>query len=522
MGVDEQHSRTVDRTENTKRLAKNTFMLYIRMFFSMAISLYTSRVILQALGVEDYGISSVVGGFVSMFALISSALSSATSRFLTFELGKNDRARTKKVFVTSLLIHSCLALIILIAFESFGVWFLNTKMNIAESRMFAANCVFQTSIIGFLLGIFTVPFTSAVVAHERMDTFAFVGIFEAVARLFIVMFIANAHFNFDKLVLFSILQLCLSVAVQTYYIVFCRWNFHECSFRLKFHKDLFKEMCSFAGWTFIGCSAAIFKGQGVNMLLNIFRGTVVNAAYGLAMSVNHAVSGFANNFMTALNPQITKTYASGEREYMYSLMNRGTRFSYYILFIITLPLVLETHFVLSLWLHEFPGEATNFVRLCLILSMFDMCSNTLITAQNATGRIRLYQVIVGGLLMLNFPLSYLCLKLGLPSFSVFIVAIVISIVGFFIRLLFVNKSTGLPLKQFLLDVSFNIATVTIFAVIIPLVVRLLMEPGWERFVTVVSISVICAAISIVFWGCSKSEREFLFKRIRNIRKRLTR
>lgn len=495
-----------NQSENNKRIAKNTLMLYVRMLFSMIVSLYTSRVILNMLGVEDYGIYNVVGGFVSMFAIISSALSAATSRFITFELGKKD-GNPGKVFSNALFIHLVLAAIVLLAFETFGLWFLNEKMVIPEHRMPVANYVFQASVLAFIISIIGVPFTSAVIAHERMDTFAFLGVLEVVMKLVFVIFVAYAPFNFDKLVVFPTLMIGMGICIQLSYWFFCRRHFEECRCRPKFDKGYFRDMFSFSVWNFIGCTAAILKGQGINMLLNLFFGTVINAAYGVASTVNSAVSGFAGNFMTALNPQITKSYASGDKEYMFSLIDRGSRFSFYLILIFAIPLMLETDHVLAIWLGDYPEYSVAFVRLMLAVSLIDIISNTLITSQNATGKIRNYQLAVGGMLMMNFPFSYLALKLGYSPSVVFVVAMFVGVACLLLRLIFLRKMIGLSMSWFFKTVLLRILFVALSASVIPLAVHFAMPYGWPRTLTVVAVSVVLTAFVILYAGCSRNERQ---------------
>ena len=328
-----------NQSENTKRIAKNTLMLYVRMLFGMLVSLYTSRVVLQALGVEDYGIYNVVGGFVAMFSMISTSLSSSVSRFLTFELGRGDMEQLKKVFSTSLCIHLALAGIVFLAAESVGVWFLNTQMTIPADRLYAANWVFQASLVAFMFGLFSVPYNASIVAHERMTVFAYFGILDIILRLFIILFIAYAPFHFDRLIVYSLLLVVLGISMQAVYWIYCKRHFEECHLQFRFYRDTWKAMSAFAGWTFIGCTAGLLKDQGVNILLNLFIGPVINAARAIAGSVNNALSSFAGNFMTALNPQITKSYAAGDYSYMFSLVERGSRFSYYILLIFLPPVI---------------------------------------------------------------------------------------------------------------------------------------------------------------------------------------
>lgn len=505
--------------ENTKRIAKNTLMLYIRMLFSMLVSLYTSRVVLNTLGVEDYGIYNVVGGFVAMFSMVSSSLSSAVSRFLTFELGKGNMERLKETFSTSLMIHLALAGIVFILAESVGVWFLNTQMTIPEERLYAANWVFQASILAFMFGLYSVPYNASITSHERMSAFAYIGIFDVMLRLLIVLFIAYAPLSYDKLIVYSLLLVAVRILFQYINRLYCRRNFEECRIvKLSFNKAAWKEMSAFAGWNFIGCTAVLLKDQGVNILLNFFFGPIINAARGIAVSVNAAVTGFAGNFMAAVNPQITKSYAAGDREYMFSLVERGSRFSFYIMLILALPILLETEFVLTLWLEHYPEHTVNFVRLVLILSLCDVISNTLITLQVSTGKIRKYQLAVGGMLMMNFPLSYICLKEGFASESVFLTAIAISICCLLLRLWFLRNMVGLSMFSFLKNVCLRSIVVTAIAVIVPIVVASLIDySGWKHFLLVALVCLICCSISIYFLGCSHNERNFIQQNIDTIK-----
>lgn len=505
-------------SENTKRIAKNTLMLYARMLFSMLVSLYTSRVILNALGVEDYGIYNVVGGFVAMFSLISNSLSSSVSRFLTFELGRGDKLRLKETFSTSMLVHITLALIVFILAESLGVWFLNTYMTIPSNRLYAANWVFQASVISFMFGLTCVPYNASIASHEHMSAFAYIGMLDVIFRLLIVLFIAYVPFEFDKLITYSLLLLGVSLLLQCIYLWYCRKNFEECRFRLYFNKECWKEMSAFAGWNFIGCTAGLLKDQGVNILLNIFLGPVVNAARGIALSVNTAVSGFAGNFMAAVNPQITKSYAAGDRDYMFSLVERGSRFSFYIMLILALPILFETEFILTLWLKQYPEHTVNFVRLVLILSLCDILSNTLITLQNSTGKIRNYQLVVGGMLMMNFPLSYVCLKAGLPPESIWMISIFVSICCLLLRLLFLRKMVKLSISEYFKNVCLNVIKVALLSAILSfLMMTFIVCTGWKHFLLMSAVCIMSGMISVYVIGCSKNERAFIKARIFNFR-----
>lgn len=498
-----------NQSENTKRIAKNTLMLYVRMLFGMLVSLYTSRVVLQALGVEDYGIYNVVGGFVAMFSMISTSLSSSVSRFLTFELGRGDMEQLKKVFSTSLCIHLVLAGIVFLAAESVGVWFLNTQMTIPADRLYAANWVFQASLVAFMFGLFSVPYNASIVAHERMTAFAYIGILDIILRLFIILFIAYAPFHFDRLIVYSLLLVVLRLSIQTVYWVYCKKHFDECRLQFRFYRDTWKAMSAFAGWNFIGCTATLLKDQGVNILLNLFIGPVINAARGIANSVNSVLFSFAGNFMTALNPQITKSYATGNYPYMFSLVERGSRFSYYILLIFALPVLFETEFILTLWLKNYPEHTVNFVRLVLVVTLCDILSNTLINIQFATGKIRNYQLAVGGMLLMNFPLSYLCLRLNFPPESVLIIALLIAVCCLLLRLCFLRKMVGLSVRHYLYKVCGNVVMVTSAALLLPLLFMWQMQDGFQRFLVVSLLSVICTIGSIYWIGCTSNERNFI-------------
>lgn len=498
-----------NQSENTKRIAKNTLMLYVRMLFGMLVSLYTSRVVLQALGVEDYGIYNVVGGFVAMFSMISTSLSSSVSRFLTFELGRGDMEQLKKVFSTSLCIHLVLAGIVFLVAESVGVWFLNTQMTIPADRLYAANWVFQASLVAFMFSLFSVPYNASIVAHERMTVFAYFGILDIILRLFIILFVAYAPFHFDRLIVYSLLLVVLGICMQAVYWIYCRRHFEECRLQFRFYHETWKAMSAFAGWNFIGCTAGLLKDQGVNILLNLFIGPVINAARAIAGSVNNVLSSFASNFMTALNPQITKSYAAGDYSYMFSLVERGSRFSYYILLVFALPVLFETEFVLTLWLKNYPEHTVNFVRLVLLVTMCDILSNTLINLQLATGKLRNYQLAVGGMYLMNFPLSYLCLKLEYPPESVLIVALIVAVCCLFLRLVFLRKMVGLPVRRYLYKVCGNVLLVSVSALLLPLFVTLEMPDGFLRFFAVSILSVVCTLSSIYWIGCTAHERNFL-------------
>lgn len=502
-----------NQSENTKRIAKNTLMLYVRMLFGMLVSLYTSRVVLQALGVEDYGIYNVVGGFVAMFSMISTSLSSSVSRFLTFELGRGNIDALKKVFSTSLSIHVVLSVIIFLLTETVGVWFLNTHMTIPETRLYAANWVFQASVFTFIINLWSVSFSASIVAHERMSAFAYIGILDVVLRLLIVLFIAYSGLDFDRLIVYALLLVVVVCLMQMIYWRYCYRNFEECRINLHFDAQYWKEMSSFAGWNFIGGTASLLKDQGVNVLLNIFCGPVVNAARGIANTVNNVLVSFSNNFMIALNPQVTKSYAAGDYGYTVSLVERGSRFSYYILLLFALPMLFEVEFVLTLWLKHYPEHTANFVRLILLVTMCDILSNTLIHLKAATGDVRNYQIVVGGMFLMNFPLSYLCLKMGFPPESTLVVALLVAVSCLFLRLMFLRKIPGFSMKHYLCKVCGNVVAVTFISMILPSLLYVQMSDGIMRFLLICVLTTLCSSVTIYFVGCSKNERNFIREKV---------
>lgn len=394
---------------------------------------------------------------------------------------------------------------------------MNNKMTIPADRLYAANCVFQASIFSFMFGLFSVPYNASIVSHERMSAFAYIGILDTTLRLLIVLFIAYSAWHFDKLIVYSLLLVAVSISLQCIYLAYCRKNFSECRLRIGFDKEFWKEISAFAGWNFIGCTAQLLKDHGVNIVLNIFYGPVLNAARGVATSVNAAVSSFTGSFMTALNPQITKSYAIKDNEYLMFLVEKGARFSFYILMILAFPIIIETEYILSLWLVEYPDHSVNFVRLVLVMSLCEIISNTLITLQLATGQIRNYQLAVGGVLLLNFPLSYIVLNFQLPPESVYVIAILIAIICLILRLIFLRKMVGFPVLRYIKNVLINVLLVSIAAIVVPYYLHCCLNYGVIRFLIVGFVSVISSALSIMFIGCTQNERLVILGKILQIK-----
>lgn len=372
-------------SDNNKRIAKNTLLLYFRMLFMMVVSLYTSRVILNALGAEDFGIYNVVGGVVAMFTVISGSLSAAISRFITYELGKGDQSKLNKIFSTSVTIQLLLSLIIVVLIESFGVWFLNAKMTIPADRITAANWVLQFSIITFVINLISVPYNAVIIAHEKMSAFAYISILEALCKLAIAFLIMCSPI--DKLIYYAVLMCIVAIIVRLTYGYYCKKHFSECTYHFLWDKELLSKMFSFAGWQFFGTGSYMLMTQGVNILLNFFFGPVVNAARGIAVQVDGIIQQFVNNFTTAINPQITKSYAEDKKAYMFLLIYTGAKYSYFLVLFFAIPIILETNTILTLWLKNVPEHTVSFLRLIICIDLLYVLSNTMMTAMISTGNI---------------------------------------------------------------------------------------------------------------------------------------
>lgn len=501
-------------SKNNRLIAKNTLLLYIRMIFIMIVSLYTSRVVLNALGIEDFGIYNVVGGVVAMFSMLSGSLSAAITRFLTYELGKGNKDGLNKIFSASVSIQLGLTILIIILAETLGLWFLNNKMNIAINRIVAANWTYQFSILTFAINLISIPYNASIIAHERMSVFAYISILEGIGRLSIAFLILISPI--DKLIFYSILMCVLALIVRLAYGVYCKRNFCECFYSFSFEKGILKRMFSFAGWNFIGATSAVLRDQGGNVIINLFCGPTVNAARGIAFQVNNAVSGFVTNFMTALNPQITKSYAAGDKGYMMTLIFQGARLSFYMLLLISIPVLVNTHYILMLWLKIVPNHTVLFVQLVLIFAMSESISNPLITAMLATGKIRNYQIVVGGLQMINLPISYILLRIGLFPEIVIVVAIIISQCCLVARLVMLRGLIGLSVRKYVKNVYINVFIVTILSFIVPFGMVKWLGHNFVGFISSCFISLICTSVIIYYIGCNKTEKQFVKNKIANI------
>lgn len=499
---------------NTQRIAKNTVILYFRMFVMMAIGLFTSRIVLQTLGVKDYGTYNVVGGVVSMFSIVSSSLSTSISRFITFELGRENKERLNRIFSTAINVQLLLSVIVVVLMELVGVWFLNTQMNIPEGRMGAANWVFQLSIISFVLGLLMVPYNASIIAHEDMGVFAYMTLLDAVLKLLIVYVLYITPF--DKLITYALLLFCVTLLMQSIYAIYCKRHYGECTYHFVHDKPLLKEMTSFAGWNLLGNGSWILNNQGVNILINIFFGVTLNAARGIATQVDTMVQNFVGNFMTALNPQITKSYAAGNLDYMHKLIYAGAKYSAFMMLFFVIPICLEADLILHLWLGDVvPAYAPIFVRLTLLSSMCVILGNTLITAVFATGKIRNYELVMGLMALSNFPIVWIAFKLGASPVAAYIVYFFVYFVMIFVRLYMVKDLIHMSAWTYVKEVFLRVAIVGLLSLSLPLLITYLEEDSVLRFMEVCTASVVCSLVSIVLYGMKSEERTMVLSFIQN-------
>ena len=500
-------------SENSKRIAKNTLILYVRMLFMMLVSLYTSRVVLDALGEANYGIYNVVGGVVPMLSVFTSVLSGAISRFITFELGTGNQERLSRIFSTSVNIQFIMALAGFVLCEVLGVWFLNEKMNIPADRMEAAHFVLQCSIASFMVSLVSVPYNAVIVAHERMSAFAYIGILEVMLKFLIACLIYIS--SVDALKLYALLLLVVSLLIRIIYGIYCGRHFIEAKYHFFIDRSLLKQMFSFAGWNLFGNTAFMLNTQGVNMLVNVFFGVTTNAAQAVASQVNGAVTQFVGNFTTALNPQITKSYASGDRVYLYKLVCRGTKYTFFIMYLFMVPIILEADSILGIWLKEVPADTGIFVRLVLISSLATLLGTSMLTAIMATGQIRRYQVVVTTVGCLVFPLTWIAFSLGCPAYVFYLIYAVIYFLLNCIRLSALKRLMDFPVGYFYRSVLSRIGMCAVLSFVLPAIVVYLMQPSFLRLLLVCIVSIPWSFLNIYWIGLEKEERTFLKSKIQS-------
>lgn len=508
------------QTENNKRIAKNTLLLYVRMLFMLVISLYTSRVVLNTLGIVDYGINNVVSGVISMLGFLTGSLSAASSRYITYDLGKGDMAVMKKTFGNILTIHIILAAIVLVVGETLGLWFMSTQLHIPPERETAAMWVYQFSIFSSILAIISVPYNATIIAHEKMSAFAYISIADAILKLLIVYLLVVIPY--DKLIIYAILYFCIQAFDRIIYGIYCSRHFEEIHTRLRYDGKQFREIFAFAGWTMNGNLAIIGFTQGLNILLNIFFGPAVNAARGIAVQVQGVCQQFCNNFQMALNPQLTKSYAQGDFDNMHRLLVKSSKFSFYILFFIVLPLMFEAEFVLKLWLGIMPEHTVAFLRLILVVGLLYTLSNPIIVSVHATGCLKKFQLIEGTMLLTIVPMAYILLKFfGIRPEYVFWVHIVVELCTQYARLRIVLPMIGMKLGDYFISVIKPIVFVVILSPWLPYITNATVHGQWTSFFIVCIVCVLCISGSVYLIGCTPSERIFINGKISKILMKIT-
>jgi O-antigen/teichoic acid export membrane protein len=485
--------------------------LYFRLILILLASLYSMRVVFAALGAEDYGIYNITAGVVAMLSFLSNSMATASQRYFSFELGRGDFEQIKRVFNLILIIYALIAALVLLLAETAGLWFVANKLIIPAERKIAALWAYQFSIVSFLFTIMASPYLAMIIAHEDMIIYAWISIAEAVLKLaavFLLRFI-----SFDKLQLYGILLCAVAVIITTVYRTVCIKKYPECAFRFYWDKQLFKEITSYTGWNLFGASVGVFKFQLVNILLNQFFNLLVIAARGIATQVNNAVISFSQSFSTAMRPQIIKTYAAGQKEKMLALVFSGSKCTFFLMYMFTLPLALEMPFILSLWLKNPPEYAALFTRLTLVDALIDSINSPLMAAAQATGKIKIYQSVLGGILLLNLPVSWIAVHGGAPAWSVMVVAILLTLVVFFVRLAIVKRLVGFSLRCFATQVMIPIVIVSIASLVLPLVSYLRPGYGFGRLSATVCLATASIGSCTYLFGLNPQERRLIRNKI---------
>ena len=487
-------------------------MLYIRMGLVMIISLYATRVVLDVLGEDDYGIYNVVGGVVVMFSFLSRTLASASQRYFAFEIGRGDFDKLNKVFNINLILFAIVIGIVLVLAETVGLWFVNTQMTIPDERMSAARWVYQFAVLSFCAHLIAIPYQATIIAREKMHVYAFIGIMEALLNLAIVLLLKALNWDYDVLIVYGALMLLVHIITNGSYVVVARKRFEETRIKLYWEKHQVKEIISYSGWNLFGAVAGIARSQGINILINVFFNPAINAARGLSYQVNNALNQFASNFYTAVRPQVTKYYAQGDSSATMSLVFSSSKFAYYLLLFLAVPVMVFSHEVLDLWLVEIPEYTELFLILVVIIGLIDSVSNPLMTLAQATGKVKLYQSVVGSIIILNLPFSWLFLRLGFPAEATMYVAIAVSVLALFARLFILRKLVDFPVLGFCKKVLLRLILTTLCSLALSWAIRALFYGDavsfWPLLISFF-LSVLLTTAVIVFVGFEKHERNTL-------------
>ena len=491
--------------ENNKRIAKNTLLLYVRMIFLMAVTLYTSRVVLQILGVEDFGIYNIVGGVVSMFSFLGGPLCAATARFLTIEIGRGTDGDVNKMFRSSITIHYIIAILIIVLAETVGLWFVLQKLIIPDDRMFAAFWVYQFSILTFLVSIVSAPYNALIIAYEKMSAFAYISILDAFLKLFIV--ISLYWVTYDTLIIYALLLLLEQICIRIIYSYYCNLHFNETSARWLWSKELSLKIFSYAGWTFSGGLSVICYTQGLNILLNLFFGPTVNAARGIAVQVQAAIGQFFGNFQMAVRPQIVKSYAQGNFEYMHKLITDSSRYSFFLILLVAIPILINTEYILSLWLGNVPEHTVAFTRIMIIASMNGALSNPTMMGIHATGNIKTFQIVESACLLTILPISYVLLCLfSISPEQVFLVYLVVESLTQFVRVWIIYPRIKMPIKKYFTDILYPIIKVMIPLGLVTFFLFQFANNTFLSFVFITIMSLFSTLFVLFMIGLRKDER----------------
>lgn len=499
------------------RIVKNTAFLYMRTLLLLAIGVITSRITLQALGIDNYGIVNVVSGFVGMFSLVSGSLTAACQRFIIYELG-SDKCDIRSVFSASMYIHIALCIIILILAETVGLYFVNHSLNLPDGRYVAVQWVYQCSILSFILSLINIPFNAMIIAHERMKIFAYISLLEVALKLIVV--ITLLYIDSDKLIIYALLGLATSIIVRITFQIYCHHAFGEnIKLKRKINRNLTTQIFGFAGWSFFGNAATICSNQGVNIVINIFCGVTVNAARGIAVMVEGIITNFVTNFTTALNPQITKAYASNENNKLIGLMQLGFKITFFLMLVISVPVIISAKELLHVWFVDVPQYAVSFVRLTLLIAIVQAISNPFLTLLLATGKIKGYQLIAGVLTMMNLPLSYLLLYESFSPVIVYILNLIISSITFVCKLIYLKKNIEIKIKAYFENIILRLLICGITSTILSILYYELFDDINNIFKLFLfgSGSAFLTALCILFIGLPYTDR---VKCISTIRARL--
>ena len=489
-----------------KRLARNTAFMYVRMILLMIISLYTSRVVLRELGVEDFGIYNLVGSVVAMFTALRGLFATSTQRFINYEMGKGNTERLQMVFNMGTIINIILAVIFIIGVEIVGYWFFNYKINIDPTKIIAAKWVFQLSVLSAVVSMLTTPYDAVIIAHERMDFYAIMAIIEGLFRLIIVFLLVCSPFN--KLIFYAILQLIVSLLIRFINAIYCKRNFTESHYKKCWDKTLFKEMSTFAGWNFFGNMAFSLTDSGLNMILNIFGGPAVNAARGIAYQIKGATMKFLDAMITVISPYNTKNYAAGHKDKFFAMLYMSSKIYFLIQLCLIVPLTYLTHDILLIWLKQVPDYSIIFTQLILLHSLIHSLHYPINNLFKSAGDLKAYQITEGIILSLPLLFSYLLLKNDFPYYFLFITIILFEIINLFVILFIARKISGLLIRKYISKVILPCALCSIIGI----GGFLINKYFCEKFLTGLGLSILIDVISIIvmfFIGFSKDEQNHI-------------